>query len=134
MCAADENVPNFVKSEGGGHYEVSYTPQLHANHVVHVRFNGALVPGGSRDVMSIDRSPVNAWTLMLSAGSPFLVGMEHLDMVDAVRRDSLIRLPVDQIATLSIDSRSSDARDVIEQMSVGVSCTELQDTHVLPAS
>ena len=58
VCAADENVPNFVKSEGGGHYEVSYTPQLHANHVVHVRFNGALVPGGSRDVTSIDRSPV----------------------------------------------------------------------------
>ena len=71
---------------------------------------------------------------MLSAGSPFLVGMEHLDMVDAVRRDSPIRLPVDQIATLSIDSRSSDARDVIEHMSVGVSCTKLQNTHVILAS
>ena len=45
VTASGENVPNFVKSEGGGHYEVSYTPQLYENHTVQVRFNGALVPG-----------------------------------------------------------------------------------------
>ena len=45
IMAAEENVPNFVKSLGIGRFEVSFTPQLPDSHVITVRFNGEMVPG-----------------------------------------------------------------------------------------
>ncbi len=43
--AAEDSVPNFVKSEGGARFEVSFTPQVIDSHSISVKFNGETVPG-----------------------------------------------------------------------------------------
>ena len=45
MSVGGENVPNFVKTEGNAHFEVSYTPQVADTHTISVKFNGDMVPG-----------------------------------------------------------------------------------------
>jgi len=41
----EENVPNFVTSEGGGRFRVTFTPLKPDTHYISVRFNGQAVPG-----------------------------------------------------------------------------------------
>ena len=72
-------------------------------------------------VYHLTQADVASIIILLFLGSPFLAELDQLDLLQD-KRDVTIRLPVDEIATLAIDSRCDDACDVIDRMSVTVSC------------